>query len=331
IPGPDPWQKQLALQLRLWLLLRGARALRTRLRAGCEPSVYLLVSHYRLEARRALGWLKGYGGARFVCLVHDLIPIEFPEYAKPGQNERHRQRIETAAALGDAIIVGSAAVGDAFRPYLERAGRAPPVLVAPFGWHLPAAASRPEPPAEPPYFVCVGTIEARKNHLLLLNLWRRLAAELGPSAPRLVLIGQRGWLTQNVIDLLERCPALRGLVIERNALPDAEMAPLIRGARALLLPSFAEGFGFPVIEALALGVPVLCSDLPALRETGGAVPDYLDPLDGSGWRAAILDYAAPQSRRREAQLRRLAGWRPTRWGDHFAAVRRLIARLAEPP
>ncbi len=199
---------------------------------------------------------------------------------------------------------------------------------------LPTAAIPQGAPPEgrdAPYFVCVGTIEARKNHLLLLNLWRRLAAELGPAAPRLVLIGQRGWLTQNVIDMLERCPALRGLVIERNALPDAEMARVIRGARALLLPSFAEGFGFPVIEALALGVPVLCSDLPALRETGGAVPDYLDPLDGRGWRTAILDYAAPQSPRREAQLRRLADWRPPRWEDHFAAVRRLIAQIAEPP
>ncbi len=334
VPPADRRLKQIALRLRAHALLRGARALRALLQAGPEPPVYLLVSHYRLEARRALARLKGGGRTRFACLIHDLIPIEFPEYAKPGQDLRHRRRIETAAALGDTIIVGSSAVGDAFRPYLERAGRAPPVLVAPFGWHLPApapapaSATAPPEPGGPPYFVCVGTIEARKNHLLLLNLWRRLAAELGPAAPRLVLIGQRGWLTQNVTDMLDRCPALRGLVIERNALPDAEMAGLIRGARALLLPSFAEGFGFPVIEALALGVPVLCSDLPALRETGGTVPDYLDPLDGCGWRAAILDYAAPQSQRREAQLRRLTGWHPARWEDHFAAVRRMIARLA---
>ena len=99
-----------------------------------------------------------------------------------------------------------------------------------------------------------------------------------------MLVGQRGWEIENVIDMLDRCPALRDTVIEHNALPDAAMVPLLRGARALLLPSFAEGFGFPVIEALQLGVPVLCSDIPALRETGGAVPEFLDPLDGPGWR-----------------------------------------------
>jgi glycosyltransferase involved in cell wall biosynthesis len=140
-----------------------------------------------------------------------------------------------------------------------------------------------------------------------------------------VLIGQRGWETENAIDMLERCPALRGVVLERSDVPDDEAARLVRGARALLLPSFAEGFGFPMVEALALGVPVLCSNLAALRENGGDVPEYLDPLDGLGWRSAVIDYALPASPRRAAQLRRLSGWRAPSWQDHFAAVEALIA------
>ena len=165
----------------------------------------------------------------------------------------------------------------------------------------------------------------------MLNLWRQLAADLGGTAPLLVLIGQRGWETENVVDMLERCPGLRGTVIEHNTLPDSEMVRLLKGARALLLPSFAEGFGFPLIEAFGVGVPALCSDIPALRETGGAVPEYLDPLDGPGWRTAILDYAAPDSPRRAAQLERLHGWRPPTWPEHFANVDRLIAETAAAP
>jgi glycosyltransferase involved in cell wall biosynthesis len=201
------------------------------------------------------------------------------------------------------------------------------MLVAPFGVDLPAGPRVGSQPLKPSYFVCVGTIEARKNHLLLLNLWRHLVAELGDAAPRLVLVGQRGWETENAIDMLERCPALRGVVIEQNNLSDAEVARLLEGAQALLLPSFAEGFGFPLIEALVLGVPVVCSNLAALRETGGAVPEYLDPLDGSGWRQAIIDYSLPASSRRAAQLRRLTGWKPPSWEDHFTAVERLIAEV----
>jgi glycosyltransferase involved in cell wall biosynthesis len=140
-----------------------------------------------------------------------------------------------------------------------------------------------------------------------------------------VLIGQRGWETENAIDMLERCPALRSVVFERKNVPDDEAARLVQGAQALLLPSFAEGFGFPLVEALALGVPVLCSNLAALRENGGDVPEYLDPLDGLGWRSAVIDYALPASPRRAAQLRRLSGWRAPSWQDHFAAVEALIA------
>jgi len=175
--------------------------------------------------------------------------------------------------------------------------------------------------------VCVSTIEARKNHLLLLNLWRQLAEKLGDRVPRLVLIGQRGWETENVVDMLERCPALRGVVVERSNLPDDEVARLIKGAQALLLPSFAEGFGFPLVEALALGVPVICSDLAALRENGGSVPEYFDPLDGIGWRTAVIDYSLPASPRRTVQLHRLAAWTAPGWEDHFAAVDALIAEV----
>jgi len=317
--------KRLARSLRAAALWRGERALRRQFRSETDRVIYLLVSHHHLEKRRAIARLKRQVGVCFACLIHDLIPIEFPEYALPGQNDKHRRRIETAAALADAVIVNSAVTRDGFAPYLARARRAPPVLVAPFGVDLPAALPTEPPAVKPPYFVCVGTIEARKNHLLLLNLWRQLAEELGDAAPRLVLIGQRGWETENAIDMLERCPALRGIVFERSNVPDVEVTRLVTGAQALLLPSFAEGFGFPLVEALALGVPVLCSNLAALRENGGEVPEYFDPLDGLGWRRAVIDYALPTSPRRAAQLSRLFGWKPPRWQDHFAAVEALIA------
>jgi glycosyltransferase involved in cell wall biosynthesis len=331
-PGhPDRSVRSSAFRLRAQTLWRGERALYSRLRRARGHPIYLLVSHHHLEKRRAIARLKERGGMRFICLIHDLIPIEFPEYALPGQAERHRRRIESAAALADAVIVNSAVTRNAFQPYLERAGRTPPVLVAPLGIEpKPAPADLP-PPIEAPYFVCVGTIEARKNHLLLLLLWRQLAAALGAAAPRLVLIGQRGWEVETAIDLLERCPALQGLVFEKSGLPDSAVARLLTGAQALLLPSFAEGFGFPLVEALARGVPVLCSDIPALRENGGTVPEYFDPLDGPGWRDAILDYARPDSPRRAAQLRRLASWRPASWQDHFAAVDALIHEVAAIP
>jgi len=329
-PHADDRQvRRIAKRLRMSLLASREQALLARLRAA--GSVYLLVSHHHLEKRGLIANLKRRSDACFVCLIHDLIPIEFPEYAKPGQAENHLRRIATAVDYADGLIVNSAVTRDTLQPHVDRIGRATPMLVAPLGADLPVALDAGPAPFDRPYFVYVSTIEARKNHLLLLNLWRRLGGEFGDKAPLLVLVGQRGWETENVIDMLERCPALRGLVIERNTLADSEMVPLLKGARAVLLPSFAEGFGFPVVEALQLGVPALCSDIPALRETGGEVPEFLDPLDGPGWRAAVLDYADPASARREAQLARLAHWRPPRWERHFQIVDRFIAKVAASP
>jgi glycosyltransferase involved in cell wall biosynthesis len=322
-----PSMLRLSRCLRAGTLWRGTGALAEQMRHGGKTPAYLLVSHHHLGQQRAIARIKARSGGRFVCLIHDLIPIRFPEYAKPGQNTAHLRRIESAVALADAVIVNSAITRDTLLPHLDRTGRKIPVLVAPFGTDLPQLPELPEPDAPPPerpYFVYVSTIEARKNHLLLLNLWRDMTNELGPETPMLVLVGARGWESENVFDMLDRCPAVQDTVIEHKSLPDIEMVRLLRDARAVLLPSFAEGFGFPLLEGMALGTPALCSDLPALRDTGSDVPEYLHPLDGIGWRQAILDYAAPQSPRRAAQLERLKFWRPVSWDHHFAQVDALI-------
>jgi glycosyltransferase involved in cell wall biosynthesis len=290
------------------------------------PKAFLLVSHRALERPARIAALRRQG-CWFVPLIHDLIPLLHPEFARAGVAEKHRRRIATTAALADAIVVNSAATGAELTPWLAGRSTPPPIAVAPLGV-TPAQVDQP-PVALRPYFVALGTIEPRKNHLLLLNLWRQFAATLGPAAPRLVVVGRRGWENENVLDMLERCSALDGLVRETGALPDREVASLLRGARALLFPSFAEGFGLPLAEALALGVPAIASDLAALREVGGGVPEYLDPLDGPAWRSGVLDYARADSTARRAQIGRLATWRPPAWSDHFAAVDRLLDALVQ--
>lgn len=299
---------------------------RTRPSAG---SVYVQASPHHLTRPALVRRILTRERARFLCLVHDLIPIEYPEYARANGAALHQRRIETITALADGLIVNSSATGDSLRPWLERTGRTVPMQVALLGTHQIPEPARPITVPAEPYFICVGTIEPRKNHLLLLNLWRALAGKLPPEAiPRLIVVGRRGWENEQVIDMLERSPGLRGHVEELNGCSDRHMQALVRGARALLLPSFAEGYGMPVTEALSVGTPVICSDLSALREAGGEVPDFLDPLDGPSWTAHILDYfrAGPLY---TAQKQRLAEWRPPSWDDHIAIVCQAIDELRQ--
>ena len=312
-------------RLQVSLSLRGEAGLHRRIREMDGAVVYLLVSHHHLDRSALIRRLKSRAGAKFACFIHDTIPIDFPEYARPGEAERHRRRMRNAAQLADAIIVNSEQTREAFSTFLARENRAPPpLLCAPLGVDLPDLPKSRRPSGPTPYFVCVGTIEPKKNHLLLLNVWREFGRRGLAGAPRLVLIGQRGWYVEAVANMLDRSTALLGLVEERNSVSDAEMTRMIAGACALLMPTFAEGYGLPVAEALALGVPALCSDLPSLRDVGGEAPEYLDPLDPPAWRQAILDYARPGSTRREAQLARIVDWRPPSWDAHFDAVDRLL-------
>jgi glycosyltransferase involved in cell wall biosynthesis len=284
-------------------------------------ATYINVGHSGLEQPRLLARLDR-AGIRSIVMIHDLIPITYPEYCGPGAALRHHQRLEATLAHAAAILTNSAATAQDVRDYAAAGSRrVPPIFEAPLGLEPAFLEPLKEPIAALPYFVCVGTIEPRKNLVMLLKLWRRLADRLGPSTPRLVLVGRRGWENETVLDHLQRSPPVRKYVHEIADLRDDELARLIRGARALLSPSATEGFDLPVVEALALGTPVIASDIPAHRELAhGAV--LIDPTDGPGWYQAI---SAAASRPR----RRITNFVAPTWSDHFEIVARAIAMADE--
>lgn len=312
---------------------RALSALRPRAHARDKAVIrpfYLQASPSNLSKPDLIAAILKRERARFVCLVHDLIPLQYPEYAREGGAAEHHVRIRTVLEHADGIVCNSQATRDALAPWMDVVGRSPPSVVAHLGTHLHDLRAEPLPISARPYFLCIGTIEPRKNHLLLLNLWRRMAEKHGPLAiPRLVIVGRRGWENEQIVDMLERCPVLKGCVEEEGRLSDRQVADLLPNARALLMPSFAEGYGMPVAEALNLGTPVVCSDLPALYEVGRDVPEYCDPLDGPAWLRAIEDLASIDSVIRERQTAAMRSWHPPEWSTHIAKVCELLHRLAQ--
>lgn len=291
-----------------------------------DPRFFFNTGHSGLEKAYYAQFLQR-SALKPLYFVHDLIPVTHPEYCRPGEAERHRFRMDTMLSTGQGVIANSAATLAELAAYAKAsASPMPETAVA-----LLAPARLPEPvtasPLDAPYFVMLGTIEPRKNHWLLLQLWRQLIERLGQAAPRLVIIGQRGWECENVVDLLERCETLKGFVFERPDCSDSELACWLHHSRALLFPTFAEGYGMPLAEALAMGVPVIASDLPVFREIAGEVPEYVDPLDGQRWKELVVEYAQPQSPMRQSQCQRMAGCEMPTWGSHFQQVEALMERL----
>jgi glycosyltransferase involved in cell wall biosynthesis len=304
--------------------------LRHKLRGYPGTPAFLVVSHHHLSRQRTIDRIRCTLGAKTVCFLHDLIPIDYPEYFKPGWEERYHRLASNVGQSFDAVIANSQetarSLKDCLKDVPDIAGTRLIRVAAPGARTFQPGRAVPVEGRRRPYFVVLGTIEPRKNHLLLLNLWTRLPAILA-EPPRLLVIGHRGWENEQVVDMLERSRRLRGLVEEHNGLSDAQVGALVCGARALLLPSFAEGFGLPLAEALASGVPVICSDIPVFRELGREAPEYLDPLALQSWTDAIVEYSAPHSHRRAAQIGRLASWQAPSWTDHFVAVEELLRDL----
>jgi glycosyltransferase involved in cell wall biosynthesis len=292
-----------------------------------KPRFLFNTGHSGLEKKYYNHRLKR-SGLKPIFFVHDLIPLTHPEYCRPGEFDKHKARMDVVLGAGQGVITNSLSTLDELSDYAKANGlHVPPAVVA----HL-APAKLPIPiadsPLDKPYFVILGTIEPRKNHWLLLQLWRQLIERYGDAAPRLVIIGQRGWECENVVDLLERCKVLEGFVFEHSACSDEDLALWLFHARALLFPSFAEGYGMPLIEALMMGVPVIASDLFAFREIAGDIPEYVDPLDGMRWKQLIVEYAQAGSPARIEQGKRMEGFLVPTWDKHFDLVEGLLERLS---
>jgi glycosyltransferase involved in cell wall biosynthesis len=315
----------LVMYLQWWGM--GRRRLISRLRERPD-SVFLSVSCATIHRHDALEDLRAHG-CRIVPLIHDVIPLAYPQYFPEGEPERHARRIEALSRLSDAgLIVSEAALAE-LRAYAGRkALPLPPMTVASPGLDLRPPLAAEEGDGGDPYLLMLGSLEPRKNHLLMLQLWQRLCRR--PGCPRLVIVGRAPY-QQGVVSRALNEAEFLGRVEYRGRLPDGEVARLLRGARALLFPSIEEGFGIPLAEALAAGVPALASDIPAFRELGGPVPEYLDPLDGPAWEEAVLDYAATDSPRRAAQMARMPLFRAPDWDTHFTRAEAALRQVAAQP
>jgi glycosyltransferase involved in cell wall biosynthesis len=300
-------------------------------RAVPKNAIYVNVGQVGLALPRIVSWLRQRPDVKSVFMLHDVIPLERPELVSGRDYRRHGRIVDRTARYASGLIASTAAAREAVLNALCLRGRPTiPVETVPFPV-APVFLENDVPDqelGECDYFVVCGTIEPRKNHHLLLNVWRDLVAQRGQYAPKLVIVGSPGWGARSVLHSLEQCRPLHGRVILARGLSSPALRRLIVHAKALLMPSFAEGFGLPIIEALAVGTPVIASDLPAHQEIAGNVAVYRDPTDRAGWLADVCMFADGTGTAAEIR-RRVAQYRPTTWSEYFIRIERFLKTIEQ--
>ena len=221
--------------------------------------------------------------------LYDLIPITHHYFCDDALADSFRKQLDVFIPNADNIISISQYTKTELEKYTETRGfKAPPVEVLKFGFVSDVLRIDPELEIDAlktlnlvgvDYALCVGTIEPRKNPGLLLDVWKNLFRMYGNKTPTLVFAGRRGWKTDWFFGELLKCNYLDGKIKVLHDLSDPNLALLYRRAKAVLFPSYIEGWGLPVEEAIAFGKYTLASNRSSIPEAGRDCAFYFDPFD----------------------------------------------------
>jgi glycosyltransferase involved in cell wall biosynthesis len=265
----------------------------------------------RLDVLHFSDWLvpPQRGGIR-ATMVHDLVPLHFPEWVTPRTRSMHEYKYARTADC-DLVFVNSEYTG---RDVVERLNvPAERIRVAPPGVAADSTAAGQRSQLGRPYVLSLATLEPRKNLGTLIEAWRPLRGEFA-----LAVAGAVGWGSQPLLD--------DDAILRLGFVGEAEVPKLMRGAAVFAYPSRFEGFGMPIVEAMACGVPVVASAHPSLDEACGTAAVRVDPDDPEAMTAGIREALGRRDELVAAGLAHASGFTWRRCGEiHLQAFEEAVA------
>lgn len=282
--------------------------------------IYINVGHGAMKPKV---WpkLREAGAAKIIFLIHDVIPLDFPQFCRPEATMKFSTRLRAAAKHADILIFNSTDTANRTQKWLAEWGLKAEGHVVLLGTD-PLPDTTLKPPPSHPYFVTIGTIEPRKNHRLLLDIWTGFHDNMpAEKIPHLYIVGARGWLNEEVFRTLDTADYMGKTVYECGRISDKNLAELLQNATALLFPSFAEGFGYPLVEALQKQVPVICSPLESFKELAKDNATYIAPNNPKAWARSIISYKNTEN------LIQIRHTLPD-WGTHLHKIDIILANIA---
>ena len=251
-------------------------------------------------------------GVRFVQLVHDLFAIDRPDWTHPQFGHVIAGEFKRLAPHVDGWLTTSRFVQAALAEYLvAQAVQQRAIDILPMGWRDQSQVTNADPDdaqqvrakyglSGKKYILHVGTVEPRKNLMSLIDALSELRKQNSAVIPYCVLVGRQGWRSDEFRKRLESTRFEDGTVMWLKDVSDRELTVLYRGAQFAVVPSTTEGWGLPIRESLAHGLPCIASRAGGMEEAGQDLAAYFDPDDADGLKAAMARWIND-----EAELQRV--------------------------
>lgn len=266
-------------------------------------------------------------GVKLVQIVYDMLPIVTPQYS--GHSTEMLKNYSTKIyPICDLIFAISENTKKDIVWWLKKDDLVvPPIIVFRLGDDFSTAkAQKPEFDIGKRFILCVGTIEARKNHTLLYYAYK-LAKQRDISLPPLVIVGRVGWLSHDTYEIMKTDPHVNQSFKFLHAISDNELAWLYNNCMFSIYPSFYEGWGLPIAESIAHGAPVLASNTSSMPEVAGNLIEYFSPASTEECLAAMQKMLRPESLK--AAKGRIGNYKPVSWDETFNFVNERIGELYE--
>lgn len=272
-------------------------------------------------------------GVRLAPVIHDIGPMVAPQFSGHSSESLadYTRNIVPIAEL--TLVVSQNTKKDLTKWLAGQKLEAPRIEVFRLGEDFEFN-SKPKKPVDPlfiksglkgdDFIMCMGTVELKKNQTLLYYVYK-LARARGITLPKLLIVGRRGWKMDVTLDMIAEDPEISQEILSLHDISDEELMWLYDNCKFTVLPSFYEGWGIPVAESLAHGVPCICSNTSSMVEIAPGLTEHFSPYSTDECLAAIQHLLEPKEYR--AALVRVKKYKQTSWDDSYKQVKMYLETL----
>ena len=262
-------------------------------------------------------------GASISHVVYDMLPIAMPQYSGHSTDSMNRYYRDVLPLSRLVLSISESTKRDLITWLKQEKLPIPPIKTFRLGDDFSFV--KPQKPQhsmfhkrDVRFVLCVGTIEARKNHILLYYVYK-LAKERGITLPRIVVVGRKGWRSDDIYNIISSDPDTKDLFVLMTDTSDEELSWLYGSCLFTIYPSFYEGWGLPVAESIMRGKVSLASGTSSMPEIAGNLIDYFSPYSADECLAMVQKLLVPKYLKQAED--RIKRYQKTSWDDTFRQVK----------